>query len=144
MVDEDGQTTHYLGMHRDVTEVHRLERQVQNQKALIESVVDAAQVAIVLLDENERVLLDNQEYKKLIGDLGQEPAAILLATLRAHMGLRLRSRPHQPPQPRRAAKCCIERRTGRRAGSPARSPGSRNRMSAPTPSTNRPSATTCC
>jgi nitrogen fixation negative regulator NifL len=86
VVDEAGQTTHYLGMHRDVTEVHRLERQVQNHKALIESVVDAAQVAIVLLDENERVLLDNQEYKKLIGDLGREPAAILMATLRAHFG----------------------------------------------------------
>lgn len=89
VVDEAGQTTHYLGMHRDVTEVHRLERQVQNHKALIESVVDAAQVAIVLLDQNERVLLDNQEYKKLIGDLGREPAAILMATLRAQSGSEL-------------------------------------------------------
>src|SRR5665811_554205 len=86
VVNEDGNTTHYLGMHRDVTEVHRLERQVQNQKTLIESVVDAAQVAIALLDENERVLLDNQEYKKLIGDLGKEPAVRLLAALRAQMG----------------------------------------------------------
>jgi nitrogen fixation negative regulator NifL len=86
VVDEAGQTTHYLGMHRDVTEVHRLERQVQNHKALIESVVDAAQVAIVLLDEDERVLLDNQEYKKLIGDLGKEPAATLMAALRAQIG----------------------------------------------------------
>ncbi len=86
VVGEAGATTHYLGMHRDVTEVHRLERQVQNQKTLIESVVDAAQVAIVLLDAQERVLLDNQEYKKLIGDLGQEPAARLLAALRAQMG----------------------------------------------------------
>ncbi|OGS92673.1 MAG: nitrogen fixation negative regulator NifL [Gallionellales bacterium GWA2_59_43] len=86
VVDEEGNTTHYLGMHRDVTEVHRLERQVQNQKTLIESVVDAAQVAIVLLDEKERVLLDNQEYKKLIGDLGKEPAVKLLTALRAQMG----------------------------------------------------------
>ncbi|MDO8206608.1 MAG: nitrogen fixation negative regulator NifL [Gallionella sp.] len=86
VVNEDGNTTHYLGMHRDVTEVHRLERQVQNQKSLIESVVDAAQVAIVLLDENERVLLDNQEYKKLIGDLGKEPAIKLLGSIRAQMG----------------------------------------------------------
>ncbi len=86
VVNGDGITTHYLGMHRDVTEVHRLERQVQNQKALIESVVDAAQVAIVLLDESERVLLDNQEYKKLIGDLGKEPSAKLLAALRAQLG----------------------------------------------------------
>jgi nitrogen fixation regulatory protein len=86
VVDEEGITSHYLGMHRDVTEVHRLERQVQNQKTLIESVVDAAQVAIVLLDEQERVLLDNQEYKKLISDLGKEPATKLLAAIRAQMG----------------------------------------------------------
>jgi nitrogen fixation negative regulator NifL len=86
VVDENGQTTHYLGMHRDVTEVHRLERQVQNHKALIESVVDAAQVAIVLLGEDERVLLDNQAYKKLIGELGQEPALTLMAALREQIG----------------------------------------------------------
>ncbi len=86
VVGEEGMTTHFLGMQRDVTEVHRLERQVQNQKTLIESVVDAAQVAIVLLDEKERVLLDNQEYKKLIGDLGKEPALKILAALRAQMG----------------------------------------------------------
>lgn len=86
VVAGDGKTSHYLGMHRDVTEVHRLERQVQNQKALIESVVDAAPVAIVLLDEMERVILDNQEYKKLIGDLGPEPAATLLAVLHANLG----------------------------------------------------------
>ncbi|HZW25312.1 MAG TPA: nitrogen fixation negative regulator NifL [Gallionella sp.] len=86
VVSGEGETTHFLGMQRDVTEVHRLERQVQNQKTLIESVVDAAQVAIVLLDENERVLLDNQEYKKLIGDLGKEPAVRLLAALREQLG----------------------------------------------------------
>lgn len=86
VVDGDGQTSHYLGMHRDVTEVHRLERQVQNQKAMIESVVDAAQVAICLLDERDHVVLDNQEYKKLIGDLGREPASILLSLLREQMG----------------------------------------------------------
>ena len=86
VVDGEGHTSHYLGMHRDVTEVHRLERQVQNQKTLIESVVDAAQVAICLLDERDRVVLDNQEYKKLIGDLGREPASTLLTHLREQMG----------------------------------------------------------
>ncbi len=88
VIDAAGRTTHYLGMHRDVTEMHRLERQVQNQKALIESVVDAAPVAIVLLDEAERLILDNQEYKKLIGELGPEPAATMLAAMRANIGSR--------------------------------------------------------
>jgi len=86
VVNEAGETTHYLGMHRDVTEMHRLERQVQNQKALIESVVDAAQVAIAVLDEQEKIVIDNQEYKKLIGDLGAEPAATILDALRLWMG----------------------------------------------------------
>lgn len=86
VVDADGRTSHFLGMHRDVTEVHHLERQVQNQKAMIESVVDAAQVAICLLDERDHVVLDNQEYKKLIGDLGREPASVLLTNLREQMG----------------------------------------------------------
>ncbi len=87
VMDGDGRTTHYLGMHRDVTELHRLERQVRNQKALIESVVDAAPVAIALLDDKGGVVLDNQEYKKLIGPLGREPAHTLLDALsRQHPG----------------------------------------------------------
>lgn len=81
VVDENGELTHYLGMHRDVTELHRLESQVRNQKALIESVIDAAPVAMVLLDDARRVVLDNQEYKKLIGLLGREPAHTLLDAL---------------------------------------------------------------
>ena len=62
---EDGNVTHYLGMHRDVTEEHRLQKQVENQKVLIESMVDAAPVAVALLDTEGSVVLDNQEYKKL-------------------------------------------------------------------------------
>lgn len=91
---EDGRTSHYLGMHRDVTEMHRLERQVQNGKRRLESVVDSAQVAIVMLEErdgtvdggDDRVVLDNQEYKKLIGDLGPEPMRPILAAIRARLG----------------------------------------------------------
>ena len=42
VVDASGETTHFVGMHRDITDLHRLERLVRNQKHLIESVVDAA------------------------------------------------------------------------------------------------------
>ncbi len=82
VVDAKGQTSHFLGMHRDITELHRLERVVSNQKHLIESVVDAAPVAFALLDPNGRVVLDNQEYKKLVTDLRvKEPAHTLLDSL---------------------------------------------------------------
>lgn len=81
VLDAAGRIVHYLGMHRDISELHSLASQVRNQKALIESVVDAAPVALALLDESGRVVLDNQEYKKLFADLGvAEPAHLLLAT----------------------------------------------------------------
>lgn len=82
VVDASGKTTHYLGMHRDITELHRLERVVRNQKELIETVVDAAPIAFALLDPSGRVILDNQEYKKLVTDLHvNEPAHMLLDSL---------------------------------------------------------------
>lgn len=82
VVDQTGTITHFLGMHRDVTELHRLERLVRNQKNLIESVVDVAPVAFCLIDQLGRVILDNQAYKKLRSDLNQpEPAYALMDTL---------------------------------------------------------------
>lgn len=82
VVDASGRTTHYLGMHRDITELHRLERVVRNQKELIETVVDAAPIAFALLDPSGRVILDNHEYKKLVTDLRvKEPAHLLLDSL---------------------------------------------------------------
>jgi nitrogen fixation negative regulator NifL len=78
----DGQTSYYLALHRDVTEVHELEQQVRNQKVLIESVVDAAPVVMVLLNNDGKVILDNHAYKKLMADLrGEEPADIFLKSL---------------------------------------------------------------
>lgn len=77
-----GETSYYLAMHRDVTEVHELEQQVQNQKLLIESVVDAAPVVFTLLDGKGVVLLKNQAYLKLSDDLAQRaPAEMLLHAL---------------------------------------------------------------
>lgn len=87
VLDAAGVTSHYLGMHRDVTEVHRLEQQVLNQKALIESMVDASPVVTALLDERGNVVLDNMAYKKLAGDMrGREPAAEFLAAFKRTLG----------------------------------------------------------
>lgn len=87
VLDASGRITNYLGMHRDITELHRLECKVRNDRALIASVVDAAPLAFALLDESDKVVLDNHEYKKLMGDLGMaEPAAMMLAAIRAELG----------------------------------------------------------
>jgi len=78
----DADTRYYLALHRDVTEMHELERKVLNQKVLIESVVDAAPVVIALLDGDGNVLLDNHAYKKLMGDMrGGEPAHVFIQQL---------------------------------------------------------------
>lgn len=87
VIDAEGRTTHYLGLHRDVTALHELECAVRNQKTLIESVVDGAPVVMALLDMDDVVILDNHEYKKLMGDLGMiEPAGILLEAVRNELG----------------------------------------------------------
>lgn len=87
VLDAEGKVGYFLGIHRDITALHRLECQVNNQKALIESVVDSAPVAIALLDGEDCVVLDNHEYKKLMGDLGMtEPASVILDAVRADLG----------------------------------------------------------
>lgn len=85
VVGASGEIEHYLGMHRDLTQLHSLEQQVRQQKELIESVIDAAPIAFALLDNSGRVRLDNQEYKKLVADLGSaEPAHTLLDLLQSN------------------------------------------------------------
>jgi len=87
LINDAGVTTHYLGMHRDVTEIHQLEQQVLNQKVLIESMVDAAPTFIALLDENSGIVLSNRAYKSLAEDMrGREPAAELLRALEKILG----------------------------------------------------------
>ncbi|WP_316678062.1 nitrogen fixation negative regulator NifL [uncultured Tolumonas sp.] len=78
VVNSEGQITHYLGMHRDISEQFALEQRVHNQKAMIEAVLDAAPTAIAVLDEHHKVVLDNLTYKTLRTDLrGNEPYTAL-------------------------------------------------------------------
>ena len=87
VVNAAGDVTNYLGIHRDVTPLHRLECEVSDQKALIESVVDSTPVVLALLDHQDKVVLDNHEYKKLMGDLRMvEPANLILDAVRADLG----------------------------------------------------------
>jgi len=87
VLNDAHETTHYLGIHRDTTELHSLEKRVGNQKKLIESMVNAAPVVTALLDDGGQVVLDNLEYKKLATDMrNREPAHEFLAALRKTLG----------------------------------------------------------
>lgn len=82
VVGADGTTSHFLGIHRDVTELNRLERVVRNQKMLIESTLNAAPVGLALLDTSGRVMLDNEACKRLASDVNaKEPAHFILDML---------------------------------------------------------------
>jgi nitrogen fixation negative regulator NifL len=90
VLNDDNEPIHYLGMHRDVTELYSLEQRVQNQKAMIEKAVNAANVAIVLLDEEQQIVLDNLAYKTLATDMApQEPSHVILRAIQDEMGERL-------------------------------------------------------
>ncbi len=87
MLDESGAISHYIGMHRDITQVHQAEQLVNNQKQLIESVVNTSPVAMVVLDANHKIILDNHKYKMLISEMGHsEPASYFIAALHQEMG----------------------------------------------------------
>jgi len=82
-----GEIAYFLGMHRNVTREHELAAELRREKARIETVLDAAPTLIVLLDQRGRIILDNMEYKKLLGDLrGREPLTVLREVLREQAG----------------------------------------------------------
>lgn len=87
ILDDQGHISHFIGMHRDITQSYELEQKVNNQKTLIESVLNSSPIAMVLLDSNDQVILENQMYKTLVSDLRlREPAAFFLQTLRREIG----------------------------------------------------------
>lgn len=87
MLSQQGTISHYIGMHRDITESYEAEKRVTNQKLLIESVINSSPIAMVVIDNQDRVILDNHMYKALVSDLGKgEPATFFLQLLRQEMG----------------------------------------------------------
>ncbi len=86
VMDENGRVTNYLGMHRDVTDMHRLQNQVVNNKSLIEAVVNASPSATVVIDEHGAILMDNLSYKALASDMGEEPVTPIFAALEKQLG----------------------------------------------------------
>lgn len=85
--DSQRKITHYLGMHRDISDPYQVEKKLHNQKLLIESVINATSVAMVVLDHNNRVVLDNQQYKTLLSDLDHpEPIQLFLESLTGDLG----------------------------------------------------------
>ena len=87
MLNEQGAITHYIGMHRDITLSYESEKKINNHKLLVESVINSSPIAMVVIDDQDRVILDNHMYKALVTDLDKgEPATFFLQLLRDEMG----------------------------------------------------------
>lgn len=74
VLSEEGETLYYLGMHRDSSDLHELEQRVSNQKQMIEAVVNSAPIAMVLLDQEDRIALVNPSFRALAAELAPDQA----------------------------------------------------------------------
>ncbi len=79
--DQNGQITHYMSVHEDISQRHQSQTKASNQKAMVEAVLNTAPVAIALVDENQQIVLDNLAYKTLRSDFGNEPVSLAMGQL---------------------------------------------------------------
>jgi nitrogen fixation negative regulator NifL len=87
VLDGAGNIAYFLGMHRDVSEQHRIQQRLSFQKALTEAALDGAPIVVALIGSDRKVLLDNHAYKALFGDFrGREPADLILTALEQQYG----------------------------------------------------------
>jgi nitrogen fixation negative regulator NifL len=87
VLNAEGQTAYYLGMHRDVTQLHQLEQRLKFQKSLTFAALDAAPVVVAMVGAGRKVLLDNHAYRALSGEFGGvEPAELFLDVLERQIG----------------------------------------------------------
>ncbi|MES9874124.1 MAG: nitrogen fixation negative regulator NifL [Candidatus Sedimenticola sp. 6PFRAG7] len=92
VLNHKGRISYYLGMHRDITEMHQLEQRLKYQKELTEAALNAVPMVVALVGSDRKVLLDNHAYKALLGDFrGDEPAELLLEALEQEIGEELKN-----------------------------------------------------
>ncbi|RNM04835.1 nitrogen fixation negative regulator NifL [Dickeya undicola] len=73
-----GEVEHYLGMHKDISAGYALEQRLRNHMTMITAVLNNIPAAVVVVDEQDRVIMDNLAYKTLCADCGgRELLAVL-------------------------------------------------------------------
>nr|WP_113865196.1 nitrogen fixation negative regulator NifL [Brenneria salicis]NMN91730.1 nitrogen fixation negative regulator NifL [Brenneria salicis ATCC 15712 = DSM 30166]RBP65788.1 nitrogen fixation negative regulator NifL [Brenneria salicis ATCC 15712 = DSM 30166]RLM31827.1 nitrogen fixation negative regulator NifL [Brenneria salicis ATCC 15712 = DSM 30166] len=78
IVNAQGEIEHYLGMHKDISERYALAQRVRNQMTLISAVLNNIPAAVVVVEGEQNIVMDNLAYKTLSADCdGQEPLVLL-------------------------------------------------------------------
>jgi nitrogen fixation regulatory protein len=87
VLNHQGEVAYYLGMHRDITQMHQLKQRLEFQKNLTEAALDAAPMVVAMLSMDGEVVMDNLAYKALMGDFkGEEPVKLFLDVLESQLG----------------------------------------------------------
>ncbi|QEP44529.1 nitrogen fixation negative regulator NifL [Ectothiorhodospiraceae bacterium BW-2] len=73
-----GDIGYFLGMHRDITQRHQLEQELQFQKQMSDAVLDAAPMAMAVLNQQRQIVRHNHAYHLLSIDFNQKPVTDLL------------------------------------------------------------------
>lgn len=71
----------YYAIHKDITERHQLITEQKNQFTMFQAVLNAAPIAIALVDSSHRVLFSNQKFSNIEKSIGQSPIDALLNSL---------------------------------------------------------------
>ena len=79
--DTQGKITGFVGIGRDITDRKRVESELNSRKQYFESLVQNSPVAIVVLDNDERILSCNPAFEKLYGYKDHEVIGALLDPL---------------------------------------------------------------
>ncbi len=79
--DGNGQIAGLVGIGRDVTEQKQVELEILRQKQYFESLVNNSPVAIVVLDNDEKIVSINPAFENLYGYTSDEAVGVKLDTL---------------------------------------------------------------
>lgn len=70
VVNRYGELEHYLAMHKDISDGYALEQRLRNHMTLMAAVLNNIPAAVVVVDEQDRAVMDNLAYKTLCADCG--------------------------------------------------------------------------
>lgn len=81
VVSETQKVSYYIGMHRDITNMHRLERELQDHMMLADSLFNMAPVALALIDAQGRIVRENSAYMQLCQETDLNPASSIFESI---------------------------------------------------------------
>jgi nitrogen fixation regulatory protein len=76
----------YYAMHRDISEQHHLQTHLKNQAIMFQAVLNAAPMAITLIDNQNNILFSNQRFDKMADNIAGSPVDLLLESIHEEYG----------------------------------------------------------